>query len=60
MVSFNQKVYIVWLVRELLFSCENGCEYEPALNIVYFNLVNFIDVGRQKAIQQEVIVTEGY
>ena len=43
MVTFNQQVYIMWLVRELLFLREDRCEYEPPLNSVYKNLVAFIE-----------------
>ena len=47
MVSYNLKVYIVWLVRELLYLWEDGCEYEPPLNIVYKNLVSFVWLVRE-------------
>ena len=53
------QVYFVWLVRELLLLWEDACEYEPPLNIVYKNLVTFIDVRGEKAIQQEHVVMEG-
>ena len=59
MVSYNRQVYIVWLVRELLFLWKDGCEYEPPLKSVYKNFVAFIDVHWRKAIKQENIVMEG-